>query len=134
MTDGPAFEAPQELDKVVMSREQFVFPEDTDGLLVVSPVGVGEADDYTHLQLFTNPDYRGRGSMSFLVSCRPGENSYEVLDLSNLPNGVEVEVVVRALGWEQNTTFRGREGNIVGTAVEPSVGFDRDATEGGSLA
>lgn len=91
-------------------------PDTTDGLLLVSPIGSGNPDDYANLAMHVNPDMAFKGSMSFLINTRPDANHYDVLDLNNLPPGVEVQLVIRATdgSWQQNNLFRGTEGNIQG--------------------
>jgi hypothetical protein len=106
-----------------MGRDQALaqiqaMPSDTDGLLVVSPIGAGNPDDIVQMAMFTNPDHAYQGSMSFLINTRPGGNTYDVLDLNNLPSNVEVSITIRTTdgSWEQNNRFRGNEGNVIGAS------------------
>jgi hypothetical protein len=91
-------------------------PSDSDGLLIVSPLGQDVPDDYAQLAMYINPDYAFQGSSSFVINATPGSNDYDVLDLNNLPVGVEVQLIIRSTdgAWRQSSTFRGTEGNIQG--------------------
>jgi hypothetical protein len=93
-------------------------PNDTDGLLIVSPIGAGSPDDIAQMAMYINPDHAMQGSMSFLINTRPDVNTYDVLDLNNLPLDVEVSITIRSTdgSWEQNNRFRGNEGNVIGAS------------------
>lgn len=88
----------------------------TDGLLIVSPIGQDTPDDYAQLAMHVNPDYSFKGSSSFIVNANPTTNDYDLIDLNNLPTGVEAVFILRATdgSWSQASTFRGTEGNIQG--------------------
>lgn len=94
-------------------------PNDTDGLLIVSPIGQDVPDDYAQLAMYLNPNYAFQGSVSFIVNANPGTNDYDVIDLNNLPTGVEAVITLRATdgSWSQASTFRGTEGNIQGAGA-----------------
>lgn len=94
-------------------------PKDSDGLLIVSPIGQDVPDDYAQLAMHTNPDFAFQGSSSFIVNANPGTNDYDLIDLNNLPAGVEAVFILRATdgSWQQSSTFRGTEGNIQGSGA-----------------
>lgn len=90
------------------------------GLLVVSPIGTGVPDDVLQMAMYTSPANARKGSNSYLINAVPGSNAYDVLDLNNLPNGIEVYIEVRHTATTpptiQKSLFRGTEGNIQGAS------------------
>ena len=99
-------------ETLVAWTERIAEDNNVEGLLIISPIGVGDQDAIEQIGIFTREEFAGRKSVAYLVAGIPGTPVYNVLDLNNLPEWMRIRIEITQNGVTQTSIWEGESGNM----------------------